>query len=467
MAELISIEERCGEMMNPLKIKRLERTVDIGDWDEFACEKIDNLSMRRKRKIKTAELGKDEVPIGYTDPDYEEDLVTLTPKGRFAILIASNLAGSGKSVLGMNLVEHIKELKKYHFVIFDAKPEFMFRNQQQLDTVLRNKVLKIRRDIPYAKPKGLNMMSVAPKFSFDDREAEERFDGESIRYELNEMSLGDIITLFGLSVESRDGNRLNKLNMAVYGLTDEEDFNEALEDGTIDEHELITTSELHDIFRKGHIVDSTLKNNLMTMRKDKVIGRSTGFNIVNALNQNKIIHYMTSTASDDSHLNRIRAYISVEMKRDQRARRNYITPGLSSGADVLKKPIVYYFSEFQTVMPKAPFMPSTKSEIISMYDKQRYLGIGLIADTADILSIDKLAIKQSDYIMAFKMSGSGLRHLAKERGLSYEQEQQIANLYFDKSNPPNECALIPTTIDPSSMLETFFPLPPMSNIQQE
>jgi hypothetical protein len=410
-----------------------------------------------------------ELIIGYKDRELESEPVSINVRTRTNWLIVSNLAGSGKSVLGFNIIEQYRYKLRPHIVVFDSKPEFQYRSTANSDPGMKAKLNMLKRKIPIIRPRAAPLSAIAPKFTFNSTSDEQMFSGESIRYDLSEMEWSDIITLFGLDGDNKSVARsLNKLQMAVHGYNDEEDFNEALQSGGLSEAEIVSTSELLDSFKEGSIKDDALKANLMSMISARVIGRSSEFDIVDYLNNNQqMVQYVTQTATDDSHLNRVRAYIAVELKRINRARKAYTTPMFSGHGKTLDRPVVYYFTEFQTVFPKPPWMPSTKREILTIYDALRYQNTSIVADCADITAIDKRGIKQSDIILAFKLTGASLERLRREKNLTWDQEQQIANLYFDKRHPPQECAIIPVNHQGEALFETFYPLPPMGGIQQE
>jgi hypothetical protein len=444
---------------------------DLNEYDEFfqaQKERGRGTYVRHGYDYDTANQP-NEIIVGYYDQEYSTEPVTINVSSRTNWLIVSNLAGSGKSVLGFNILEQYKYKLNPHIVVFDSKPEFSFRKQPNRDPYMRNSLMKIHRNIPLIQPRGAPMHSVAPKFIFPSTADEEMFDGIPVRYDLNEMEWSDIITLFGLSAEGKgDSKSLNKLNMAVYGFSDEEEFNEALADGTLEERPIVDTSALLKAFSEGDIRDDSLRNNLKSMISTKVLGTSSEFNIVDTLNSSEnILQYVTMTATDDSYLNRVRAYMSVEIKRITRARKAFSTPDFARGSKVLQKPVVLYFSEFQRVFPKPPLFPSIKKEIMSIYDVARYQNVSIIADVASILDCDKAAIKQSDIIISFKLTGSSIEHLRKERNLSWDQYQQIQNLAFDKNSPPQQAVIIPASKSDESEFEAFWPLPPQSNINVE
>lgn len=432
---------------------------------------LDGVSRGTKEKVKRDiryALNRGEFPIGYRDRYFETSPITLSLKHRICILITAKLAGSGKTVLGGNIMEQLMNTIDCHVVLFDSKPEFGERIRPNQDPAMVQKLMQINRQIPTIYPRGWeNMVSVAPMFV--TKNIGDTFGGSTFRYDLDEMEFSDILTLFDVNQMNKGQNKqTNKLRMAVHGFKNEDEMQEALNMGTMDDREIITSREMVDMFHpRGELKDDSLKTNLYAMLQAKVIGPSTKFDIVDMLNAGLNVQYITKTAADLDMRSKLLAYLSVELKRITRARYNCVRREFAQGSKQLKKPIVLYYTEFDGVFPRDPLQPEIKKEIQKIYDQDRYQNISIIADTAGIRNVHMVAIKQSDYLLTFKIDGRDLKYMIDERNISYDQEQQILGLEADKTNPPFECAVLPANLDQISRLDTFFPLPPMSAIQRE
>jgi hypothetical protein len=420
-------------------------------------------AIRKMERDVSSANARNKIVLGYPDRDFEGDPITIDIKQRVCIGISANIAGSGKTVLGGNIIEQLRAKLDCSIVLFDSKPEFQYRIRPQTNPDLLRKLNVIRQDLPYVRPHGWeNMVSVAPDFVVN-----QGFQGTRIRYDTNDMEWPDIQTLFGLREDVQQHARSAiKLNMAIRGIEDEGAYMQGVSDGGAEDRPIGNVQDLLNTFNAGVVKDDVLKKSFLTMMMNRVIGSSTHFDITKPLRQGQMIQYVTRIASDENMKTKVLAYMSIAIREICRAREAYVQPGYQRSKKVLEKPVFLYVTEAQTALPRDPYRPSTKIELNAIYDRFRWLGVGLILDYTGFTKIDINSIKQSDYTIAFKTTGNELRHLQKQLNLSFENEDAIANLKADKNCMPFEAALIRQTSNPQEPVERFFPLPPMSNVQE-
>jgi hypothetical protein len=403
-----------------------------------------------QHREKKYELKRGEIVLGFRDRDYETEPVTIEITTRTCILIGSDLAGSGKTVLGGNLVEQIRHQLKASLVLFDSKapPEFSYRRRPQSDPKWIRKLNMIRQQIPYVEPKGWgNMVSVKPEFLRNELYSygKENY----IRYDSKDMDFEDLKTLLDLREDRQtDIESINKLKQVAY---EDKGRKRIASSDVILEH-----------YREKVVKDARMQYRIDNMIADKVVGETSGINIIDLLNEGKMVHYETETTKDKHKSSKI-AYMSMAIKQISEAREASLRN--SHTEQRLDMPVFLYITEFPTVYPSGIHNPSTKPVISRVYDQLRFQDISIIGDTPDLKGIDSTALTQSDYIICFRMTGEQLHYLTKEKNL-WEYHDLISNLYFNKKKPPQQAVLIRSESgEGQEKVETFYPLPPMSKVQ--
>lgn len=451
----------------------------VKTYTEDIQEAIDNMWSRLspwaiKRIRKTYDdLNNNQMLLGWEDKDFETEpvIVKVFPYSRdnpqsTRWLVSAAIAGSGKTVLGMNIAEQYNYRLNYAITIFDAKPEAQSRKTPQDDHILRHKLLRVNESFNSIKPKGWNnMVSVKPMF-VDPREF---FNGLKIRYDLDEMEVGDIITLFNFNTKSKSDYDINeKLNMMVKGrsITEEEDEEVNPNDEESIEDKILPCRKIMD-FLKNAKVDNLLRRRFKNLRDNNVIGNSTNFDIVDLLNQGKTVQYKTGTINPNAMIPETLAYISNEIRHIGKGRQAAIRPKEVTGFKRLHRPALIYFTEYQTIFPRDPYHPSSKDEITNIYNTQRAYGVDIIADSTSLTEIHYVAIKQSDYILSFRLDGVNGEYLRKTKWGAgyYNQMDEIYSLEEDKNNPPFQCAIIKPGLTQDEPLKKFYPLPPMGSLR--
>lgn len=405
--------------------------------------------------------------LGYTDKGCEGSPVTIPiftyskdkPQST-KILISGKSAGSGKTVLGLSIAWLYAIHLNYNVIIFDAKPEAQTRKIAQDDPRLKELLYKVHEQFPIIRPQGWPMLSVKPAFS--DRN--EPFTGIEVKYDLNQLNFQDIITLFGLNPRSKeDYIMIDKLDMLVHGRMEITNIGE--ERGS-DEDDILTCRQVGKLISEGDFkVDKFLVRRFKNLFDNKVIGRGSDFDITQFLNEGRTVQYQTRLVENKNPIPETLAYVSCEIRNIYRGRYAIRNPNEDPKVKRIRRPVAIYANEMQTLYPRDPLCPSSKTEISNLLNTGRTYGLDLIADSTSLTEVHQILLKQSDYILTFRLDGTNGEYLRKVRNIDYAQMDQIYQLEEDKDNPPFQCAIIPPNLQPTDFLKTFFPLPPTGSLR--
>jgi hypothetical protein len=429
---------------------------DVREYIEFLeSESSDNLFLRPKVKQLEREYMKDRVPLGCSDNEYSGEIITRSFNiETFRILISADHAGSGKTVLGGNIacdyLPKIKDSKgrsKYHEVLFDSKPELHTRKKVNHNAYQLSRLDRLKNN--YYTPSGCeNLIQVSPMF------LKKRVEGSRsdlfVKYDIRDIELEDLYVLFNLYKGRGTSNvesRVEVLKSLVRG-------------------NKITSKEVMDILEKRSKA-SVLRNKLDNMMYLDILGAMDNpVNVVDLLNQGYIVDYVTGMVGQTAFKEYSMGYLGIELRRIIQARKNFkyrhVKPENKPSIS-LSRPVVLYVTEFDTYCPGGQVKPSTKMMFNDLYNQDRYLGVGVIADTPNFSQVDYTAIKQSNVVLSFKIGHRECKRLQTAKYLSDLHVHQLQSLKCDDKYP-NECALIDENVDYDKKLTVFYPLPPLSNL---
>lgn len=450
---------------------QVERFQDLPEYMEYLKTNIPDRNIHHGRhEIKTVKkkAGKGEIPIGSYDADYTTGLKTISILGEsLRLLISGSRAGCGKTTFlsnimidGINLYLEKNPDDEIGRIVYDFKNEIISRRKPAHQ--FTKKISKI--DYPGFQPKGCNkIVQVAPYFLKDLFIQEYQDEEYYTQYDTDNMTISDIEKLFRIDNQSRNPTyekERNLLHRIVYG-----GFSD---DNRYGHKNHVPSEKILEVFNEGLVKNDGLKTKISNLITVGALGNEhNNCDLIELLNDGYVVCYLTAKKDDAKRFSH--AYVGIEMQKIIRARDNYRKKCMgvhnAGDEDVLNNKVIMYLPEFDNYMPKGASKPTTKMVLRDIYNEERYNAISVFADTPSFNFIDDLSMEQSHYIFSFRISPKQAGNLKKVRYLTDTHLNDLFNLNLDRYKHPNECAVIDDDVDRYGHLETFYPLPPLSNPQ--
>lgn len=196
------------------------------------------------------------------------------------------------------------------------------------------------------------------------------------------------------------------------------------------------------------------------------IRKDASFDFAKELANHKIVALELALDTENQNQPILQTYAKIALESVLQDRIAYIRPALRDKyrKGLLDKPITFVIDEADIVASNDLKRP-TRSTIRAMLTKYRQFGISVILITQEPTMIDKVSVKQCNYIVTCKVDES-MFGILKARGIpSYIIENELMRLEWDDSQPTKQfCCLTPDTEEP---LKIFRPIFPRSKIWQE
>lgn len=415
---------------------------------------------RIKELRRMVEHGK--IPLGCYDSEYSTEVVSIPYSGKsLCILCSSNARGSGKTfTMGTTFFDMLSNFHQLHRIAIDPKHEFWSRRKPNI--AARYTLEKLRM-----KPRGNpNLVTVTPSCLYDKRMD---YEGLMTQYSTRDLTRHDLLTMMNLNVDkAEDARHINKMNYVIYGQEYAKALAETEEGDSMPDFKKIVSKKLPPattlLRRLLSQRDSILGYRMQSLLAQGILGEETPVDLINLLNKDKVVVYQTTFNKE--FYGAMASYIAIELRKIIHERTLAIERG-GAKKTRLPYPVVMYFGEFNVYYPRRTWR-SSKEPITQIYDQMRAAGLSIWGDSPNFHSIDTLAIRQSDYIFTFKVTGRNLRVLKEERGLTTEQADDLKDLSLDKNRtPPGEMCILPSGLDAGDELIHLYPLPSLSMAQQE
>lgn len=399
-------------------------------------------------------LNKGEIPLGYTEFSNPDSIISVPfPQSSTNFLISGGKRGVGKSNLRSLIgFDYLMGVQNLSGICIDPKREMYTHTQPntKMERLLENFTLK-----PVGHP---NLERLVPSMFAE----EDVFLGKEFQFDTSDMNVYDLITMMQLT-QSSYVSAQQRLQYILFG--------DKVEKGEVT-WRMLKKAQLPGVkelikrakafagdraFGKDVLVRSL--NNLVA---DGAIGHENQVDIIGLIKDGKVPIVQTSI---DADLNPVAsAYCAVILRKIIDERKRYVDSNGFKGR--LKKPIVIDVGEFNVLCPQSKDV-SSKDPIKRIYDQMRYAGISICADSPSFGSVARFAMQQSDWVIAFRLSGQDDRDALKTRIPDRANLDIISNLRIfaerEPGLPPAEASLI----DTDGNVEPFLPLPCLSASLQE
>lgn len=399
-------------------------------------------------------LNKGEIPMGYTEFSNPDSIISVPfPQQSTNFLISGGKRGVGKSnmrsLIGFDYLMGVQNLSG---ICIDPKREMYTHTlpNTKMQQLLENFTLR-----PVGHP---NLERLIPSMFTD----EDMFLGKEFQFDTSDMNVYDLITMMRLT-QSNYTAAQQRLQYILFG--DKVDKGEVtwkmLKKAPLPGVKELIKRAKSFAGDRGFGKD-VLVRSLNNLVGDGAIGNENQIDLIGMIKDGKIPIVQTSI---DADLNPVAsAYCAVILRKIIEERRRFVDSNGLKGR--LKKPVVIDIGEFNVLCPQSKDV-SSKDPIKRIYDQMRYAGISICADSPSFESVARFALQQSDWVIAFRLSGQGDRDALKTRIPDRANLDMIANLRIyperEPGMPPAEAALI----DTEGSVQPFLPLPCLSASLQE
>ena len=443
----------------------IDNAIDLREKAESLLNQSTTYSVKEEKIVRSKDLI---VPIGCEDREYSTGLVTLN-FGRTGqcILTSGGQRGAGKTCSTTTIFLDVLDNIAMHKYIIDPKWEFRYRKNPnfKFQRILSRMNTESRGRFNL-KPKGHdNMVFVTPASLY--RKEREDIVGGIHQLSPENMSYDDLLTILNLDPMNReDIGIIRRLDTALFG-ANETDFlmNISSKVGGFTEIKLPSCFEI--LKRLENVWEEVLKSTFKNLMMKQALGDGNipEQPILDYLSEDKIVVFQTDFGKASIGLHPILASYVAKTLRDIIKDREAFIKGDKNIK--LHYPISLYFGEYDVYYPNGKRV-STVPLIDSIYDNYRYAGLYLLGDTVHFHKVNPNSIEQSDFVFCFRPNQLDLAALSKVKKLSGQQKTWLEKLEFDKKMaPPAQMAVLPKNLNPDEMFPIVYPLPPMSEVQEE
>lgn len=447
-----------------MKSSVLENIYELNiEVNELALQQLETYRHYSKKRSKDLII-----PVGCEDLEYSTGLQTIN-LGRTGncMLISGGGRGVGKSVLGGNMfLDYIPDMGMHKFIC-DPKHEFWFREKASFKSSDKlSRVNMESRGMFNLKPRGhKNMIRVTPACLYRKKE---RMDaGELTQFEINDMNYDDLLTMCSLDPnKGEDVTHVNMLDEILTGKTMMELINDSANPDSLSE--IMKNLDIVEVLTRLNEKDyKVIGRKFLSLIQKKAIGKGhiKNADILDYLSKGLTVIFQTEFAKNTIGLQPIlSSYVGKYLREIIEDRKSFMR---GSKEVKLLYPISLYFGEFD-VYYQGGKHTKTSELITSIYDNLRYSGISIWGDAAHFHTLNPIAIEQSDFVFAFKLTKMDLNYLCKVKSLSGKQRYILEQLDFEKGRtPPAQVAILPRNLNEEEDIQVVYPLPPLSNIQEE
>lgn len=397
-------------------------------------------------------LARHQIPLGFEDRGMTTGLKTLEWDGQSTtILISGGMRGVGKSVLGSLIgMDFMCGKMGLNGFFVDPKWELWSHRNAQMGF---NDIFERLQLKPIAHH---NLTRVTPACCADMDLGDAN--GLIHQYDTSQLSLFDLETMMGYGSTSAQQVLPAKarLQFSVVGI-------DARQQNLTWQQIRDKKAPPLDEFRQRLQDYSSGENDVLLRAFDNLlatgaVGNEGWHDLIKLINQDRTILYQTSLDADLSPI--LSAYIAKEIRDILRER---VVATKVPEKSRLKNPIMFYADEFNTVLPRGKNV-SSADPVKRIYGQMRFAGVSILGIAPSFAQINPIAIQQSDYIIAARLLSEEDVRAMGIRGLSLQQRKNLKKLEINKKDiPPAQFALI----DADGNIDTFYPLPSLSNFQEE
>jgi len=194
--------------------------------------------------------------------------------------------------------------------------------------------------------------------------------------------------------------------------------------------------------------------------------KEASFDFALELANNKIIALELALDTENQNQPIMQTYAKIGMEAILQDRIAFIRPALRNKyrRGLLDKPIMFVVDEADILASNDARRP-TRSTLRAILTKYRQFGMSLVLITQEPTMIDKISVKQCNYIVTCKVDES-MYGILKARGIpQYMIDNDLMKLAWDDTAPTKQfCCLTPDTEEP---LKIFYPIFPRSKIWKE
>jgi len=384
--------------------------------------------------------------------------VTLRWNGKSFGMAVIMKRGAGKTQWVKTIaLDQIHAVFGHYIVIVDPKNEYFNINKPQDDPVGIEQLAKLG-----LTPQGYDARYAIPTFLSDSIETEGRMKKvyKITAADFNVLSystrLGMWMRFLGLAPGSPASHALMRVMHGEPRNTKHlfELIEKDVQEQTRDRGKRGVSMELLYKFRQA------LASEVLGLKKEG------SFDFAMELANNKIIALELALDTENQNQPILQTYGKIGMEAILQDRNAYVRPGLRNKyrRGLLDKPIMFVVDEADIIASNGIARP-TRSTLRAMLTKYRQLGISVIFITQEPTMIDKISVKQCNFLVTCKVDES-MYGILKARGIPpYIIENDLKKLAWDDASPTKQfCCLTPDTEEP---LKIFYPIFPRSKIWKE